>query len=76
MGTLVPTLIYKSLVVVRSGKVVEIIYKKVSIQLSLNIRPNYNYVHKITYIRIITKNKKNRVSAKTAIIQVVKEWKV
>ena len=31
--------------------------QRVSIPLSLNIRPNYNYLHKIIYIRIKTKAK-------------------
>ena len=78
---LVASQICKSLLIVRSSKVVEIIYKSLRIQLSLNIRLNYNYLHKVTYICIKIKNnnnnkKKNGVSAKTAIIQVVKKWKV
>ena len=51
----------------------KIIYKKYSIQFSLNICPNYNYLHKMIYIYIYPcKNKKKeiRVSAKTAIKQV------
>ena len=66
--------------VVRNDKVVETIYKYLIIQSALNICPNYNYLYKVTYIRVKTKitttKKRNGMSAETAIIQVVKEWKV
>ena len=67
----------------RSDKVVKIIYGSLIIKSALNICRNCNYLHKVAYIRVKTKQKKkkkkkkrNGVSAKTAIIQVVKEWKV
>ena len=60
--------------VVRSYKVVEIIYKSLVIQSALNICPNYNYLHKVTYT--YKTKKRNGVSSKTAIIQMVKEWKI
>ena len=56
-----PVCYTRPLVVVRSGKVAEVIYKRVSIQLSLNYRPNYNYLHKVTYIRMKTKTKQNKM---------------
>ena len=41
-----------------------IIYKSWSIQLPLNIRHNYNYLHKVTYIRIKTKKRKQTTKQK------------
>ena len=46
--------------VVRSDKVVEIIYKSLIIQSALNICPNYNYLHKVTYIRVKTKEQQKK----------------
>ena len=48
----------------------KIIYKRYSIQFSLNIRPNYNYLHKMIYIYPCKNKKEMGVSAKTAIKQV------
>ena len=50
----------------------KIIYKRYSIQFSLNIRPSYNYLYKMLYIYIYIyiHIKQMGVSAKTAIKQV------
>ena len=48
----------------------KIIYKRYSLQLSLNIGPNYNYLHKMIYIYPCKNKKEMRVSAKTVMKQV------